>query len=342
MGSWNGTCGLTELPIISGTDIFVFPIVESYRDSFCYSSALYRSSVLSFRAKYNDYGAGENCTGVALPHLIEGIREQLVELEVGENQYHDIAVKREGFDVDMFFEACHEKRLMFTNPLRGYEGQSKTKDVFFTMIRKDAVDRLWNEWTFDMYKRKEVPIPDGFETDKYYFKNVTYAKLAELIPEYMAVCASELKEFTSIQPKDNLSEEELAKFKRAVASIKYRGFFGPRFSHILGDIFGHAFGDGYSDGGFANIADVRDTIIVEYMEGDKEVAYALMREAMIGSMVNSFMESTRKVWLPVMHQGSQSEEYAEYKLLNKITADIIKEREREYDEDYEEEDEENV
>ena len=77
MGSWNGTCGLTELPIISGTDIFVFPVVESYTDSFCYSSALYRPSVLPFRAKYNDYGAGEDCTGIALPFLMEGIANQL-------------------------------------------------------------------------------------------------------------------------------------------------------------------------------------------------------------------------------------------------------------------------
>ena len=336
MGCWNGTCGLTELPIIVGTDIFVFPVVESYTDSFCYSSALYRPSVLPFRAKYNDYGAGEDCTGIALPYLMEGIANQLIEQDVGENQYHDIAVKREGFNADVFFEACHEKRLMFANPLRAYEGQPKTKDVFFTMIRKDAVDRLWNEWTYDMYKMRDVPVPEGLETDQYYFKNITYAKLAELIPEYMAACASNLKEFTSIRPVDGLSEEEHADFMRAVKSYTYRSFFVDRNNHILAGTFNHTFGDGYSDGGFSDIADIRETIILEYMEGDKELAYALMREAMIGSMVNSFMESTRKVWLPVMHQGSQSEEYTEYKLLNKITADIIKEREHKYDEEDEE------
>ena len=44
-------------------------------------------------------------------------------------------------------------------------------------------------------------------------------------------------------------------------------------------------------------------------------------------MVNSFMESTRKIWTPVMYQGSQSEEYAEYRLMNKITNDVMKARE---------------
>jgi hypothetical protein len=54
MGCWNGTCGLSGLPIFHGTEMYVFPIVESYRDSFCYSTALYRPSVLPFRAEYND------------------------------------------------------------------------------------------------------------------------------------------------------------------------------------------------------------------------------------------------------------------------------------------------
>lgn len=335
MGCWNGTCGLTELPIVEGTDIFVFPVVESYRDSFCYSTALYRPSILPFRAKYNDYGAGEDCTGVALPYLMEGIREQLVELELGENEYHDIAVKRDGFDVDMFFEACHEKRLMFKNPLRAYDGESKTKDVFFTMIRKDVIDRLWNEWTFDMYKMKDIPVPEGFETDNYYFKNITYAKLAELIPEYMEACSAnaiDLKEDMFLKAKDGLNEEELVKFNRAVASIKYRTFFDDRDLHILSDIYSHAFGSsGWADGGFSDIADIRDIIVDEYMNGNKEVAYSLMREAMIGSMVKSFMESTRKVWLPVMHQGSQSEEYNEYRLLTKIIEGVIDERESDTD-----------
>lgn len=56
-------------------------------------------------------------------------------------------------------------------------------------------------------------------------------------------------------------------------------------------------------------------------------------------MVNSFMESTRKIWTPVMYQGSQSEEYAEYRLMNKITNDIMQARETEFEEDEEEDDE---
>ena len=94
MGCWNNTCVLTNLPIHEGEDVYVFPIKEINQDrhrSFCYTSALYNPTMISFEAKYNDYGAGEKCKGVALPFIIDPIKKILVEKEVGENEYHDSA-----------------------------------------------------------------------------------------------------------------------------------------------------------------------------------------------------------------------------------------------------------
>lgn len=339
MGCWNGTCGLSGLPIIHGTEMYAFPIVESYRDSFCYSTALYRPSVVPFRAEYNDYGAGEECGGVGLEILMEGIRNKLVEIEVGENKYHDIAVKREGFGVDTFFEACHKNRLRFQNPMRGYENQPQTKDVFFTMIRKDVVDRLWNEWSFDMWKGSKGSVPDGFESDQYYIKDVTYAKLAELIPEYMEMQFARFQE--QCKPYKNMidSNDEKKNLAEAMLYNEIARFFDTPYDdrdHILCGKFSHMFGSGYADGGFSNIGDVKETIISEYMKGNKETAYELMRECLVGYMVNSFMESTRKVWMPPMHQGSQSECYDEYRLMNNITNDVMNERDKECDWDEDE------
>lgn len=335
MGSWNATCGLTSLPIISGEEVYVFPIVESYRDSFCYSTALYNPVIIPFRAKYNDYGAGEDCSGVALDLIVEGIRKNLIELEVGENQYHDIAVKREGFDIDTFFEVVHEKRLRVNNPLRGYEGQPKYRQVFFTMIRKDVVDRLWNEWTFDWYKRKDAEIPEGWETDQYYFKNITYAKLATLIPDYMEFCANKKSPRLGSVNDIIKDDDENAQKKRDILNDLFmrQYFFEGSRDHILSDTFGHAFGSGYAGGGFADIVNFSDPILEMFISGNKEGAYELMREALLGKMVNSFMEATRKIWMPVMHQGSQSEEYAEYRLLNKISTDVMNAREKEFEYD---------
>lgn len=335
MGCWNGTCGLSGLPIISGEEVYIFPIVESYRDSFCYSTALYNPTIIPFRAKYNDYGSGEECHGVALELIMDGVREHLIELEVGENKYHDIAVKREGFDVNTFFEAVHESRLRVPNPLRAYPDQPKYREVFFTMIRKDVVDRLWNEWTFDMWKGKDRAVPEGFETDQYYIKNVTYEKLSALIPDFMEFCDSidnpMNKSVTEIIKDDDA--EVLSKRDRLIDFYKRNYFFEGSRDHILSDTYGHAFGSGYAGGGFAYLVNFSNPILDKYLSGDKEGAYELMREALIGKMVNSFMEATRKVWLPVMHQGSQSEEYDEYRLMNKITTDVMNEREKEYEDD---------
>jgi len=334
MGCWNGTCGLSGLPIISGEEIYVFPIINSYRDSFCYSTALYRPDIVPFRAKYNDYGAGEQCSGPALELLIDGIRNQLVEMEVGENKYHDIAVKREGFDVDMFFEACNKNRLRFSNPLRGYENQPQTKDVFFTMIRKDVVDRLWNEWTFDKWKGTGGVVPEGFESDQYYIKNVTYAKLAELIPDYLEHCETKENPYKKAMEKYK-AKDDAELFQRMKDFYFKHAFFDDRNGHILSDKFGHAFGSNYAGGGFSNFCDIKDKIIDEYVNDNKEVACELFRECLVGYMVNDFMEHTRKVWLPPMHQGSQSECYDEYRLMDEIANDVMTAREKgcEWDEE---------
>jgi hypothetical protein len=330
MGCWNGTCGLSGLPITVGEEIYIFPIVENNNRSFCYASALYRPSVLPFRAQYDDYGAGENCSGIGLELLMTGIRSHLVEMEVGENKYHDIEVKREGFNIDMFFEACQKHRLKFKNPLSGYEGQPKTKDVFFTMIRKDVADRLWNEWSFDLWKGgSNVVIPEGFESDKYYIKNVTYAKLAELIPEYMEKQNKIFSEKVGHIDKDD-------KIAEALFYVEFYKFFNTCYEdreHPLSSIFSHMFSAGYSDGGFSKIGALSETIVTKYLQCEKEAAHELLRECLIGYMVNDFMGNVRKVWMPPMHQGSQSECLDEYVLLNNITNDVITNRNKEFESD---------
>jgi hypothetical protein len=342
MGCWNGTCGLSGLPITHGEEMYVFPIVSVNADSFCYASALYRPVVLPFLAEYNDYGGGEKCSGVGLEINMLNIKNKLVEMEVGDNKYHDIAVKREGFDTDAFFEACHKSRLKFVNPMKNYPGRPPENDVFFTMVRKDVVDRLWNDWTFDSWKGTNVKVPEGFESVGYRVKNVTYKKLATLIPDFLDHCAN--RNMTEMDEADESFNGIVTKIKKTLTPqivqdkmddfwIR-RNFFEGDQDHLLSGGFGHAFGTGYAGGGFSSITGLNDTIIDAYLSGEKELAHALLHESLIGIMVNSFMERTRKVWLPPMHQGSQSQEYDEYLLMNTITNDIMVAEQKQYEDDY--------
>jgi hypothetical protein len=310
MGSWNNTCGLTNLPIHAGEAVYVFPIKEKdlskYR-SHCYSTALYKPVLIPFVAEYNDYGAGENCQGIALDLIVEELRRELVELEVGENQYHDIAVKRDEFDVDKFFEAVHEDRLF----VRGW-GETD-RPVYFTMVRKDVVDRMWNEWQFDMWKGSKTEAPAGFESDQYYIKNVTYAKLFTLIPEFLKSAARAFNEL------DQDSRIRARFFSKNLLIMEAQENFP-----ILESTF-RAF-ENFEQWDLLN---GRECIIRFIESGDLEQAEEFMRHVLIGEMVNSMMSSTRRVWLPVMHQGSQSEEHAEYRFLHRVSNDVIDARDAE-------------
>ena len=99
MGCWNKTCGLTNLHITAGQKAYVFVLEkrDDDNDSHCYSTHLYRPLLLPFETTYNDYGGGEDSTGVAFPLIMEGIKQRLHEMELGENEYHDIAVTKEAF-----------------------------------------------------------------------------------------------------------------------------------------------------------------------------------------------------------------------------------------------------
>jgi hypothetical protein len=313
MGCWNGTCGLTNLPIQAYDEIYVFPIVEQYKgNSFCYTHALYRPCIVPFRAVYNDYGGGEQCHGVALDFIINGLKSQLIEMEQGENPYHDVKVSRDKFDANSFFDIVHEGRLFIKNPMRGYEDQPETLNVYFTMVRKDVVDEIRKSYTFDLWNNSKS-VPSEFKTNRYYIKNVTYEKLEAYIPEYL--------EHTINHNQSKYKGERTEK-----SDLLLREFFFLRSDHILDGIFERIF-HGASAYEFFMRNEMKLTILAALASGNKILAVNLLKELMTGVLVNHLMSNTRKVWLPPMHQGSQSEFLETYKFLNKVTDQIIEKKE---------------
>lgn len=307
MGSWNNTCGLTNLPIHSGEAVYVFPIKEKdlskYR-SHCYSTAFYQPMLLPFVAEYNDYGAGENCTGVGLDLFVDELRRELVEMEVGENEYHDIAVKKEGFNIDTFFEAVHEDRLF----VKGWG--ATPRPVYFTMVRKDVVDRMWNEWTYDIYTGKGK----GSDPDSYYEHDMSYAKIAQGIQPFLESVAKNLK----AEAAGTAITDRYFRRGMMLRELKDDDNF---LSGILRSFENHEFWD---------LLYVRE-VILKCAENDEiDRAVEFLRMHTIGVMVNSMMESTRKIWTPVMHMGSQSEQTDEYRLMHQLANDVLTARETYY------------
>jgi hypothetical protein len=154
MGSWNGTCALTHLPISVDEEVYVLLLMEGksydkYRGNHCYSNTYYQPLPLYFEGKYNDYGAVEDCHGDFLEDIIECVRENLVEMELDDNKYHDIPVKKDKFDIDVLFEADHEARLYVTpNEYDRGRGVEKNRLTHIT-IRKGVLDKLLEEYVVE-------------------------------------------------------------------------------------------------------------------------------------------------------------------------------------------------
>lgn len=155
MGCWNQTCAITNLPIMDSDEVYVLVLQKGREESpsLCYPTAYWTPGIFFFEGKYNDYGGAKDCHGPLMDYVVDGIRDILFEFEVGENEYHDIAVKKEGFDAEVLFEANHEDRLYVNkcNILQFDQDRAKLNTVF---VRKNVLDGLLTSYVQERYNRK--------------------------------------------------------------------------------------------------------------------------------------------------------------------------------------------
>lgn len=302
MGSWNATCGFSGLPISYGTEMYVFIIVESQSDSRCYTNALWKPCIIPFVADYDDYGGGENARGVALERLMEGVKNRLIEFDVGENRFHDIPVKKDGFDVNSFFETSEKQRLKFKGvnipsfPDMGVEGgYTGDREVSFTLVRKDVVDALKSQWG-------------------------KYALYENMLDEFIDVCVKSFGE--NCKPyADKLIDNDTAdeEIFGVIQEILMPKFFD--VDHPLSSLFKHVFNSGYADGGFEHIYHFKSELMTN-MINNRDDAIEMMKAVLVGYFINDYMNCIRKVWMPSMGAG-QSFCHKEYRLMSKVMNEIM-------------------
>lgn len=137
MGSWNACCGISKLPIQFGDPVVDFFIgdVGRFRDSgfICYSNDLWAPLTIQTYGVYDDYGQIREEAGWHSDYVVKVLKTHLVELEQGENKYHDIAIKRDDMTFELAQEAVHEGRLYlhaivdqarWRYPFNPYDGSS--------------------------------------------------------------------------------------------------------------------------------------------------------------------------------------------------------------------------
>ena len=315
MGCWNQTCGLTQIHIRAGEPVLVFPLVEAHRDSLCYSTPYWTPFPIPFASEYNDYGGGENSSGLGLDMIISCLQEKLVEIEQGENQYHDIAVKREGFDEDKFWEAIHEMRLKI------HSYNNAEKEVGFVMIKQSVVDYLIEHEVFERYEGYDEK---GSKYTKYKFADILTT---------LEVVLDKLFSVNEIED-EGIDEELRGKLKFL---MRYRAL--ERIANEVHEADKNNWAaDWLRFGGHSHLSygafssSVMTEALDAYVEaGDREGARELLTQYLIMQFIDSFMMSTRKFWSPQAGAGSQSDSPDGYRLLAAAMTKVLDDEKAERD-----------
>ena len=298
MGCWNKTCGLSGLHIHAGQPVYVFVLEENVnKDNFCYSSCLYTPCLVPFTSEYDDYGGGEKSSGIGLPYLLDGLRKNLVELEVGANSYHDIAVKRDEFDIDKFFESCHEDRLQVSSR-RG------NRPVKFTMMRKDVVDGVLNR--FSLYNYRDS-------------RSYTYR---ECLEQLGAVAEKIVRSFSDADNEFGLNWALSTQYPD-LHKVRYvLSCTGSFTEELLNGLFsGNRTASSINvDGIVFSLATAKNLGPEERLSNLKE----FLSDCLKGIILDTFMDRTRKLWTPGGHEGSQNIDLDGHKVLLSVVQDVVR------------------
>jgi hypothetical protein len=264
------------------------------KSDYCYSTCLFKPCLLPFYSEYDDYGGGENSSGVGLPYILDALRENLVELEVRDNRYHDIAVKRDDFNIDKFFEACHEDRL--------FVGSPRKIPVKFTMMRKDVVDEILIKFT--MY---------NYMDSKSYSYGDCLEHLGDIIDKLK--CRLSMSDSEGESTPVSYPALGLNKIKYALDSA------GSFTEQILIGAF-----DSYESASSVNINDIAFSIATgKILEVDERLhnLREFLSDCLKGIFIGTFMDRTRKLWTPGGHEGSQNIDVDGHKILLSVVQGAI-------------------
>lgn len=116
MGSFCATCVISNLPIQYGDKVRYFLLTRSRfhtegNDHICYVQGRWQLRSAAIRAKYNDAGSIEHIEdSFTAKMLFEGLNLDAVEKGVGDNQVHDVHVRR-GMSQEEWLEALWEGRV---------------------------------------------------------------------------------------------------------------------------------------------------------------------------------------------------------------------------------------
>lgn len=287
MGSWSGSCAISNLHINVGDDIVVFALVknECERNRFVYNDTLYSFCPLPFYATYNDYGTGTGEHGPAFEPFMKLLSSQLIEYEVGENPYHDIEVTRDAFDAELLWDANHEGRLA----IQSYGGKSQAVEMI--MVHRRIYDAILSQSHRYMTKNN-----DG-EYGYFYY---TFQDVAATVP---ALVDKIIAELDSLNSEPDVIKKVLKSYMISDSVFKY-----DRDDRLMAYLAS-------GNHRLALIPDYKNYLVDFTAKNGREATIGLITEFLKGLFINEFVSDTRKLWVPPSGSGSQQQDHAPYLVL---------------------------
>lgn len=293
MGCWNKTCALSNLHIHAGDPVYVFLIEQKGFNDY-HSTHLYSPVPIPFYSHYDDYGRGENNSGAALPVIINSLKKVLIEKELGENEYHDLEVKRDTLSEDNLFEIMREGRLFVKNKYRNINSNLPEENkVKFVMMRKDVVDSILANFKPECWDKDYKTIKIGFDE---IIEDVDFA-----IEQIQERCL-------------DLYLPHVLEDRGSKMAIFIR-FFDP-----------------ISFAGTSRIVPIMQIFSDLVKTGETILAKEFLIDALKGVFIANFMELTRRSWIPQCGEGSQNIDVSGHKILAQTVLNIIEKEESEMEE----------
>jgi hypothetical protein len=313
MGSWNSTCAVSNLHIQSGQEVAVFMLLQTpgTPSDMCYNDSLYSFCPVPFYGVNDSYGGVEDCSGMGLDVVINAIKENLYEMEVGENKYHDIAVKKEGFNAEKLFEADHEGRLGLKRSEADFDYELRVIPHYKSQKKLSKSDAL-------NLAKLEDNLAKGLNS----FQRLTHVQI------HMDIYNDILANFAiSIDWKKSVKFADVAKtipklVNELQESAKSNTFYivDVLFSDTLAGKF--LAGDPHGKKSLLkSVAAIKQAVKAGKSTED---LCQFLEEILKGQWINYFMSNTRKIWVPQCGAGSQADDTKGYEVLIKSMSKILK------------------
>ena len=301
MGSWNETCGISQLPIRPGEKVRVLFIVgrPPYSDNnrtggIYYVDDIYYPYALPVRGEYGDYGYIENVVeDWNTEHIINLLKRDMVEKELGENKYHDPPTKKDNLTIENVVEWIGENRVDLEYFRRHYDYDFESRPSKETLVKEERV----------IYYLGHVFI----------LENIYQTCISRGILEW--------GEYNDMRVKQTKEGEEFVKdmidrYNECKKIPDYQFTNTDRYLFPSGGDFGHNFKTPpFVPGGLeAYPTYIWNKVLKEdFTDTDRDI---FIKEFLDFSSVSQRMYMMRKYWHPQSGLGSQSESWEDYKLLS--------------------------